>query len=84
MFILVHKGDHWRMVAMYMKPKFDEDQCRFRMIPLLQQNTYGLIHHPTPPFQQQLSATETAVGYIIESKAQQAKPVAALELSNKQ
>ena len=53
MFILVHKGDHWRMVAMYMKPKFDEDQCRSRMITLLQQNTYGLIRNPTP-FQQQL------------------------------
>ena len=84
MFILVHKGDHWRMVAMYMKPKFDEDQCRFRMITLLHTTEYLWSHSSSHPVPTTTSTTETAVGYIIESKAQQAKPVAALELSNKQ
>ena len=54
MFNLVHKGDHWRMVSMYMNPKFDEHQCRLRWKFLDQQK--GLIRNPTPlqqQFQQQ-------------------------------
>ena len=67
MFNLVHKG-HWRMVSMYMNPKFDEHQCRLRWKTLDQQK--GLIRNPTP-LQQQLQQQKPRLTRLSYQKRKQ-------------